>query len=81
MITTYAHVSATQLSFAMLICCVQGKRYLNYDLEALHSHLIRHPLPHVIVAFQDSEAFETGLLTDLILLFRYDQPSHAVYGP
>ncbi|KAK8125129.1 uncharacterized protein PG998_000888 [Apiospora kogelbergensis] len=46
-----------------------GKRYLNYDLEALHSHLIRHPLPHVIVAFQDSEAFETGLLTDLILLF------------
>ncbi|KAK7989171.1 hypothetical protein PG989_009486 [Apiospora arundinis] len=46
-----------------------GKRYLNYDLEALRSHLTRHPSPHVIVAFQDSEAFETGLLTDLILLF------------
>ncbi|KAK7951417.1 uncharacterized protein PG986_007145 [Apiospora aurea] len=46
-----------------------GKRYLNYDLEALRSHLAHHPSPHVIVAFQDSEAFETGLLTDLILLF------------
>ncbi|KAK8089047.1 origin recognition complex subunit [Apiospora hydei] len=46
-----------------------GKRYLNYDFEALRSHLAHHPSPHVIVAFQDSEAFETGLLTDLILLF------------
>ncbi|KAK7908012.1 origin recognition complex subunit [Apiospora marii] len=46
-----------------------GKRYLNYDLEALRGHLAHHPSPHVIVAFQDSEAFETGLLADLITLF------------
>ncbi|KAK8049584.1 origin recognition complex subunit [Apiospora phragmitis] len=56
----------TSLSITMY---VHGKRYLNYDLEALRSHLALRPSPHVIVAFQDSEAFETGLLTDLILLF------------
>ncbi|ETS86597.1 hypothetical protein PFICI_00425 [Pestalotiopsis fici W106-1] len=46
-----------------------GRRYLNYDLEALHSHLKASPLSHVIICFQDSEAFESGLLSDLILLF------------
>ncbi|KAF2997790.1 hypothetical protein E8E14_003556 [Neopestalotiopsis sp. 37M] len=46
-----------------------GRRYLNYDLEALHSYLKTSPLSHVIICFQDSEAFESGLLSDLILLF------------
>ncbi|KAI0125953.1 origin recognition complex subunit [Xylariales sp. AK1849] len=46
-----------------------GRKYLNYDLEALHSHLKASPRSHVIVAFQDSEAFGTGLVSDLILLF------------
>ncbi|KAK6079779.1 origin recognition complex subunit [Seiridium cupressi] len=47
----------------------QGRKYLNYDLEALHSHLQTSPRSHIVICFQDSEAFETGLLSDLILLF------------
>ncbi|KAH6646418.1 origin recognition complex subunit [Truncatella angustata] len=46
-----------------------GRKYLNYDLEALHSHLKVSPRTHIIICFQDSEAFEAGLLSDLILLF------------
>ncbi|KAF2970897.1 hypothetical protein GQX73_g2681 [Xylaria multiplex] len=46
-----------------------GRKFLNYDLEALHTHLgliPRHNL--VIIAFQDSEAFDSSLLSDLISL-------------
>ncbi|ORY60176.1 origin recognition complex subunit 3 N-terminus-domain-containing protein [Pseudomassariella vexata] len=46
-----------------------GRKYLNYDLEALHAYLKVNPRRHIIVAFQDSEAFESGLLSDLIQLF------------
>ncbi|KAI1779985.1 origin recognition complex subunit 3 N-terminus-domain-containing protein [Hypoxylon cercidicola] len=46
-----------------------GRKYLNYDLEALHAHLKSNPRRHIIIAFQDSEAFESGLLSDLISLF------------
>ncbi|KAI1759749.1 origin recognition complex subunit 3 N-terminus-domain-containing protein [Hypoxylon sp. FL1150] len=46
-----------------------GRKYLNYDLEALHAHLRSNPRRHIIIAFQDSEAFESGLLSDLISLF------------
>ncbi|KAI1082866.1 origin recognition complex subunit 3 N-terminus-domain-containing protein [Whalleya microplaca] len=46
-----------------------GRKYLNYDLEALYAHLKSNPRRHVIIAFQDSEAFESGLLSDLISLF------------
>ncbi|KAI4596111.1 hypothetical protein KJ359_005615 [Pestalotiopsis sp. 9143b] len=46
-----------------------GRRYLNYDLEAMHSYLKASPKSHIIICFQDSEAFESRLLTDLILLF------------
>ncbi|KAH6626054.1 origin recognition complex subunit 3 N-terminus-domain-containing protein [Chaetomium sp. MPI-SDFR-AT-0129] len=55
-----------------------GRKYLDYDLEALHVFLKnqkqhqQHQQQHqrrVVVAFQDSEAFESGLLTDLIALF------------
>ncbi|CAJ2501796.1 Uu.00g046490.m01.CDS01 [Anthostomella pinea] len=45
-----------------------GRRFLNYDLEALHTHLKSSPRRHVVIAFQDSEAFESGLLSDLISL-------------
>lgn len=48
----------------------QGRRYLNYDLEAMYSYLKASPKSHIIICFQDSEAFESKLLTDLILLFR-----------
>ncbi|KAI1208815.1 origin recognition complex subunit 3 N-terminus-domain-containing protein [Annulohypoxylon truncatum] len=46
-----------------------GRKYLNYDLEALYAHLKSNPRRHIIIAFQDSEAFESGLLSDLISLF------------
>ncbi|OTB18397.1 hypothetical protein K445DRAFT_315203 [Daldinia sp. EC12] len=46
-----------------------GRKYLNYDLEALYAHLKTSPRRHIVIAFQDSEAFESGLLSDLISLF------------
>ncbi|KAK3362945.1 origin recognition complex subunit 3 N-terminus-domain-containing protein [Lasiosphaeria hispida] len=46
-----------------------GRKYLDYDLEALHVSLKLQQSGRVIVAFQDSEAFDNGLLTDLIALF------------
>lgn len=47
-----------------------GRKYLDYDLEALHAHVKHHEAEQVIVAFQDSEAFDTGLLSDLVTLFK-----------
>ncbi|KAK0733876.1 origin recognition complex subunit 3 N-terminus-domain-containing protein [Lasiosphaeria miniovina] len=52
-----------------LSVCKNGRKYLNYDLETLHVALDVNESPRVIVAFQDSEAFDSGLLTDLIALF------------
>jgi origin recognition complex subunit 3 len=49
----------------------QGRKYLDYDLQALHAHVRHLEADQVIVAFQDSEAFDTGLLADLIMLFKY----------
>lgn len=50
----------------------QGRKYLDYDLESLHVFLNQQQQSkRVVVAFQDSEAFESGLLTDLITLFQY----------
>ncbi|KAI0383827.1 origin recognition complex subunit 3 N-terminus-domain-containing protein [Hypomontagnella monticulosa] len=46
-----------------------GRKYLNYDLEALYAYLKSNPRRHIVIAFQDSEAFESGLLSDLISLF------------
>lgn len=48
----------------------QGRKYLDYDLEALYEHIRSHESSQVTVAFQDSEAFDTGLLSDLITLFK-----------
>jgi origin recognition complex subunit 3 len=47
---------------------LDGRKYLDYDLEALHSFLKPHGSTRVVVAFQDTEAFDSGLLSDLILL-------------
>lgn len=49
----------------------QGRRYLDYDLEALHQYVKTYHCPQVFVAFQDSEGFDSGLLSDIIELFRY----------
>ncbi|KAK4218750.1 origin recognition complex subunit 3 N-terminus-domain-containing protein [Rhypophila decipiens] len=46
-----------------------GRKYLDYDLEGLHAFLKTKDSRRVIVAFEDSEAFDNGLLTDLIALF------------
>lgn len=45
-----------------------GRKYLDYDLEALHAFLKPHGSTRVMVSFQDTEAFDTGLLSDLITL-------------
>ncbi|KAK0383147.1 hypothetical protein NLU13_9060 [Sarocladium strictum] len=50
------------------------RRYLDYDLEALYSLVKQSDCEHVFVAFQDSEGFESGLLSDLILLFNSWRP-------
>lgn len=47
----------------------QGRRYLDYDLEALHAFIKTQECEHVFVAFQDSEGFDSSLLSDLIMLF------------
>ena len=49
---------------------VGGRKFLHYDLEALAVMAKTVRCSHVFVAFQDSEAFEGGLLSDLIHLFR-----------
>ncbi|KAK3354163.1 origin recognition complex subunit 3 N-terminus-domain-containing protein [Neurospora tetraspora] len=48
-----------------------GRKYLDYDLEGLHAFLgaQQDSSRRVIVAFEDSEAFESSLLTDLLALF------------
>ncbi|EEU48429.1 uncharacterized protein NECHADRAFT_30596 [Fusarium vanettenii 77-13-4] len=51
-----------------------GRRYLDYDLEALHAFVNPQGCEHVFVAFQDSEGFDSSLLSDLIILFNSWRP-------
>jgi origin recognition complex subunit 3 len=48
------------------------QKLLNYDLQILRNHLsaTSKSSTKVVVAFQDSEAFDSELLTELILLFK-----------
>ncbi|EFQ26345.1 origin recognition complex subunit [Colletotrichum graminicola] len=46
-----------------------GRRYLNYDLEGLYAFSKAQQCDHIFVAFQDSEGFDSALLSDLITLF------------
>lgn len=48
----------------------QGRKLLSYDLEILHGFVESHEGQAVVIAFQDSEAFDTTLVADLIILFR-----------
>ena len=50
----------------------QGRKLLNYDLQILHDHLQTSGQGKIVVAFQDSEAFDSGLLGEVINLFRYE---------
>ncbi|KAF4978044.1 hypothetical protein FZEAL_5509 [Fusarium zealandicum] len=52
----------------------EGRRYLDYDLEALHAFISPQGCEHVFVAFQDSEGFDSSLLSDLIILFNSWRP-------
>lgn len=54
---------------------LQGHKFLNYDLQLLQNHLKTSKHKQVVVAFQDSESFDSTLLTELIELFQYVIPS------
>ncbi|KAL7810476.1 origin recognition complex subunit 3 N-terminus domain-containing protein [Trichoderma aethiopicum] len=51
-----------------------GRRYLPYDLEALRVFLEHPPQENIFVAFQDSEGFDSGLLSDIITLLSSWRP-------
>ncbi|CAG8952603.1 hypothetical protein HYFRA_00009709 [Hymenoscyphus fraxineus] len=46
-----------------------GRKLLYYDLEILRGYVRAHSYKKVVIAFQDSEGFETSLLVELITLF------------
>ncbi|KAJ5981619.1 hypothetical protein N7522_013247 [Penicillium canescens] len=47
-----------------------GPRLLGYDLYLLHDYVQRKGTKKMVLALRDSEAFDTGLLTDLLSLFK-----------
>jgi origin recognition complex subunit 3 len=49
---------------------LQGWKLLNYDLEILHAYVKAHGSQSVVIAFQDSEAFDSSLISELVNLFR-----------
>ncbi|KAH0437004.1 origin recognition complex subunit [Colletotrichum camelliae] len=51
-----------------------GRKYLNYDLEGLYAFSKTQQCDHIFVAFQDSEGFDSALLSDLITLFNSWRP-------
>ncbi|CAM1507191.1 Fc.00g068320.m01.CDS01 [Cosmosporella sp. VM-42] len=51
-----------------------GRRYLDYDLEALYAFIKPQKCEHVYVTFQDSEGFDSSLLSELIVLFNSWRP-------
>lgn len=56
--------------FQNLILTDQGRKLLNFDLEILYGFVKLYGIRKVVVAFQDSEAFEGSLLGELVMLFR-----------
>ncbi|KAJ5180417.1 hypothetical protein N7492_003627 [Penicillium capsulatum] len=47
-----------------------GPRVLGYDLELLNDYVHRKGTKKLVLALRDSEAFDPGLLTDLLSLFK-----------
>ncbi|KAJ5313853.1 uncharacterized protein N7443_000737 [Penicillium atrosanguineum] len=47
-----------------------GPRSLGYDLDLLHDYVQRKGTKKLVLALRDSEAFDPGLLTDLLSLFK-----------
>ncbi|KAL0938960.1 origin recognition complex subunit [Colletotrichum truncatum] len=52
----------------------EGRKYLNYDLAGLYAFSKTQRCDHIFVAFQDSEGFDSTLLSDLITLFNSWRP-------
>lgn len=52
----------------------QRPRLLNYDLRLLHEHVLDKHVNKVVIAFQDCEAFDGQLLSEVIELLRYISP-------
>ncbi|KAI5786597.1 origin recognition complex subunit 3 N-terminus-domain-containing protein [Pyronema domesticum] len=52
-----------------LIVGKRGSKLLNYDLQILQNWCVLHPEKKVVIAVQDTEAFDNHLLSDLISLF------------
>ena len=48
----------------------RGSRLLNYDLRILQNWCALNPHKKVVVAVQDTEAFDAAILADLVQLFR-----------
>lgn len=46
----------------------KGPRLLNYDLQALHDHVKERRVQQVVIAIEDTEAFDSDLLSELIVL-------------
>lgn len=49
---------------------MKGSQPLAYDLQILHNYVHEQSITRVILSFQDSEAFEPGLLIALIDVLR-----------
>ncbi|KAK4987246.1 Origin recognition complex subunit 3 [Elasticomyces elasticus] len=47
----------------------KGPRLLNYDLQNLSEYVQKNGINQVVVVFQDSEAFDTNLLAEVIKIF------------
>jgi origin recognition complex subunit 3 len=47
----------------------QGPKLLNFDLGHVQEWSSRNPVQSIVVAIQDSEAFDTGLLIEMVDLF------------
>lgn len=43
---------------------------LLYDLNVLHEYVEKHETKSLVLAFRDSEAFDFGVLNDLLSLLR-----------
>jgi len=50
----------------------KGPKVMNFDLKLLHDWLQPRDFQHVVIAFQDSEAFDGPLLAETIELFQYE---------
>ena len=51
------------------------RRLLNYDLQILRDWSEERRITKLVVAFEDSEAFDAALLAEVVDVFRYDQQS------